>query len=221
MNKFVLIFLIFSFYVCVNIYVSMPPTLMRSEPQVKHIQMEKVNIFKIAFIWLCLTLFILSNIDLNVRYLPFNTSLNTLNVSTKAKNNKNLNLILLFLLFLVIFDYVSVLVLAQEYCSDFDIRYITKKIVVLAKMVYSSFASITLGACYWLTCYGYSIKVCFWQYPFETLAIWLILMHLALCPDIHPNPGPTLSNSFTGGFFSFCNWNLNTLSKEDFYLIIL
>ena len=39
-------------------------------------------------------------------------------------------------------------------------------------------------------------------------------MRLALCPDIHPNPGPTHWNNFTGWFLSFCNWNLNTLSKE-------
>ena len=38
--------------------------------------------------------------------------------------------------------------------------------------------------------------------------------------DIHPNPGPG-QNNFSGGFFSFCNWNLNTLSKDDFYRISL
>ena len=77
MNKFVLMFLTFSLYVCVNIYVCLPPTLMRSEPYVKHIQMENADILIIAFLWLCLTAFFLSNIDLNVRYIPFNTSLNT------------------------------------------------------------------------------------------------------------------------------------------------
>ena len=46
-------------------------------------------------------------------------------------------------------------------------------------------------------------------------------MHLVMCPDIHPNPGPAHLNNFTGGFLSFCNWNLNTLSKEDFYRITL
>ena len=46
-------------------------------------------------------------------------------------------------------------------------------------------------------------------------------MRLVVCPDIHPNPGPAHSNNFTDGFLSFCNWNLNTLSKEDFYRITL
>ena len=126
MNKFVLMFLTLSLYVFINIYVCMPSPFMRSETQVKHIQVGKMDILIIAFLWLCLTVFILSNIDLNVRYLPFNISLNTLNVSTKAKNNKNLNLILLFLLFLMIFDYVSVLFLVQEYCNNLDIRVLKK-----------------------------------------------------------------------------------------------
>ena len=62
---------------------------------------------------------------------------------------------------------------------------------------------------------------CMYHFPFETIAMWICLMHLVLCPDIHPNPGPALSNNFTGGFLSFCNWNLNTLSKENFYRITL
>ena len=46
-------------------------------------------------------------------------------------------------------------------------------------------------------------------------------MHLVMCSDIHPNRAPAHLNNFTGGFLSFCNWNLNTLSKEDFYRITL
>ena len=39
-----------------------------------------------------------------------------------------------------------------------------------------------------------------------------------LSSDVHPNPGPVHStNNFSSGFLSFCNWNLNTLSKDDFY----
>ena len=43
-------------------------------------------------------------------------------------------------------------------------------------------------------------------------------MRLVICPNIHPNPGPAHLNNFTGWFSSFCNWNLNTLSK---YIISL
>ena len=40
--------------------------------------------------------------------------------------------------------------------------------------------------------------------------------------DVHPNPGPpSVNKNFSSGFLSFCNWNLNTLSKDDFYRISL
>ena len=53
------------------------------------------------------------------------------------------------------------------------------------------------------------------------LAVWYFLLHVLLSSDVHPNPGPVDSNNFSGGFLSFCNWNLNTLSKDDFYRITL
>ena len=31
----------------------------------------------------------------------------------------------------------------------------------------------------------------------------------------------SIHSNFNGGFLSFCNWNLNTLSKDDFYRISL
>ena len=47
-------------------------------------------------------------------------------------------------------------------------------------------------------------------------------MRIKLSSDVHPNPGPVgASSNFSGGFLSFCNWNLNTLSKEDFHRITL
>ena len=54
------------------------------------------------------------------------------------------------------------------------------------------------------------------------LALWYLLLRLILSLDIHPNPGPINSNNkYGGGFLSFCNWNLNTLSKDDFNRISL
>ena len=63
---------------------------------------------------------------------------------------------------------------------------------------------------------------CFLNYPHEMFALWYFLLRLILSLDIHPNPGPVqCNNRFSGGFLSFCNWNLNTLSKENFYRITL
>jgi len=42
--------------------------------------------------------------------------------------------------------------------------------------------------------------------------------------DIESNPGPIPprhNNRFTNSLFFFCNWNLNTLSKNDFQRISL
>ena len=88
-------------------------------------------------------------------------------------------------------------------------------------MLHSKIATTTLDACYRLHHLRYINIVGFRYYPLETLAIWIFLLRLALCPDIHPNPGPTHSNNFAGGFLSFCNWNLNTLSKDNFTRITL
>ena len=65
------------------------------------------------------------------------------------------------------------------------------------------------------------IYINFHYYPYEVLALWYIMLRLILSLDVHPNPGPVRPNTFSGGFLSFCNWNLNTLNKDDFYRITL
>ena len=41
--------------------------------------------------------------------------------------------------------------------------------------------------------------------------------------DIHKNPGPMVdpTKKYNSGFLSFGNWNLHTLSKNDFHRISL
>ena len=50
----------------------------------------------------------------------------------------------------------------------------------------------------------------------HTFLLWVILLIIILSNDIEKNPG-----DFTNGFFSFCNWNLNSLAKDDFYRVQL
>ena len=52
--------------------------------------------------------------------------------------------------------------------------------------------------------------------PLPTL--WYLQLVLSLSNDISENPGPQHINHIDGvsPYFSFCNWNLNTLSKYDF-----
>ena len=49
-------------------------------------------------------------------------------------------------------------------------------------------------------------------YSWETFLLWVIHIIILLSNDIEKNPG-----EFINGFFSFCNWNLNSLAKDDFY----
>ena len=46
---------------------------------------------------------------------------------------------------------------------------------------------------------------------------------ISLSNDISKNPGPQHSNHFdrVSPYFSFCNWNLNTLSKDEFSRVSL
>ena len=46
----------------------------------------------------------------------------------------------------------------------------------------------------------------------DTFLLWVIFLLIILSNDVEINPG-----DFINGFFSFCNWNLNSLAKEDFY----
>ena len=53
---------------------------------------------------------------------------------------------------------------------------------------------------------------------FELTAFWISILLIKLSSDVHPNPGPhSINQNFSSGFLSFCNWNLNTLSKDEFY----
>ena len=53
-------------------------------------------------------------------------------------------------------------------------------------------------------------------YLLHTFLLWVILLIIILSNDVEKNPG-----DFTNGFFSFCNWNLNSLAKDEFYRVQL
>ena len=57
--------------------------------------------------------------------------------------------------------------------------------------------------------------------PSELSALWWFTLSLVLSGDVHPNPGPMVTDEFSSGFLSFCNWNLNSLATNDFARITL
>ena len=223
MNKSVLLSFLFLY---VNMFVYVPttrsPPLTRPEPLVRHLQIDVSSIVTPILLCMCVIVLILPNIDLNCRFISFNTRLNTLSASKRTSLTDNLFLLLLFLSYLAIFEYYFLIFVPYEFFKvHFDSHYAVKQSFGLVKLFHSSIANIALRACYRLTCLVYLVIVCFCHYPYEILALWFLLLRLILCPDINPNPGPVHLNNFSGGFLSFCNWNLNTLSKDEFSRITL
>ena len=203
------------------IYVPPPPPPTFTRPETcwsKHIDLSVILLP--YFLCMCLTVVIFSNIDLNCRFLPLNTRLNTL--TQKPSKTVHQYPLLLLLSYFVLFEYYFIIFLPYELSTvPLNIKSIVQNLNVIVKMGHCGIANTTLGVCHRLTVLSFTNKACFCNYPFETIAVWIILMRLALCPDIHPNPGPSHLHNFAGGFLSFCNWNLNTLSKEDFVRITL
>ena len=74
-------------------------------------------------------------------------------------------------------------------------------------------------------CFIYIYFLNLWVFPYEFSVLWIFKLLILLSTDIHPNPGPgpnyNTNRDFSNGFFSFCNWNLNTLSKDNFNRISL
>ena len=143
--KFVLILFSFLFVnICLNVCSPPCPTYMRSEPLVTRLEMDIIGILPLTILCLCLFVYILSHIDLDCRFIPFNTRLNTLSVPVKDRSHEKLIFFLLFLSYLLIFDYFVVVFLPFEFWKgNLDILSITKKAVILVKMFHNRVASTT------------------------------------------------------------------------------
>ena len=61
------------------------------------------------------------------------------------------------------------------------------------------------------------------SYITNLLGMWYFSLILTLSMDVHPNPGQNQTNksAYKDGFLSFCNWNFDTLSKDNFYRVTL
>ena len=201
--KFVFI-LSFSLYVCVCLNVPPPPpsTYMWSDPLVKRLKIEITCVLPTILICVCMGVHIISHIDLSCRFISFDTRLNTLTVRAKQKGCDDFDFCLYVASYFLIFDYYFVVFLPSEFINvHCDIRNINK-VVNFVNITHKNMVSSMSCVCIHL---GYITLTCIHHFPLETLATWVCLMHLVLCPDINPNPGPVHSNNFAGGFLSFCN----------------
>ena len=181
------------------ISVSPSPTLVRSETLMKHLQMDISCILTLTFLCVCVTMLLLSKIDLNCRFVPFNVRLNTLAASARSSRSRNVQLFLCFVLYLIIFDLFLIILLPYEFFNIKLDNLIVRQSIIFMKMFHGALASIILKVCYRLTSFAYINIISFYHYPHEILAIWYLLLRITLCPDVHPNPGPDHTNIFAGG----------------------
>ena len=197
---------LFLLYVYVNMYVYVPqilsPPPMRSETLIKHVRVDITSILTLFLLCLCLFALTLPTIDLNCRFITFDTRLNTLKVSTRTSRTENLHLTLLFILYLIIFEYFTIVFLPYEFFKIHPVfRRIVKKTFILVITLHFVVENNISVVSHRLTYLDLITILAFYQFPHEILAFWFLLLRLILCPDIHPNPGPVSSNNFSEGLF--------------------
>ena len=75
---------------------------------------------------------------------------------------------------------------------------------------------------YYVSCVHTFIKIISFTCLLHCLALgylsptWITFVRIILANDVETNPG-----DFVNNFFTFCNWNLNSLAKDNFYRVKL
>ena len=155
---------------------------------------------------------------LKVRYVTFDTDLSTLRKSSaENKDQSHLYLIIFCLLICDIPSYTTIAMLFHEPVDISSIVLIFSRRWKIFSRVCPFFLSLNLlisAVCptshflclviIFITCNLISRKV----------PVWISVLLVLLSNDIEINPGPGLS--YHDNFFTFMNWNLNSLSKDNF-----
>ena len=158
----------------------------------------------------------------NPRFISINTCTNLLQKQLFNQSDyRNFFLFFSILSYIMLFDLCLLVLLPSEM---FEFKWVTRRSLDIAFAItrHSQSCPFELFSCAMKSLsYLYEILTRS-QNLYEKLALWYLLLHLIISSDIHPNPGPFHDiNNFNGGFFSFCNWNLNTLSKDAFSRVSL
>ena len=141
------------------------------------------------------------------RYVRFSNNLSTLNKKTfvqiQIPEILTIHSLLLCLIFLSVNLELFILLLIQFEINTFHVNLqLCYKLLTLVCRFKKLFFKII----------HYTIMLFIKSlYSWETFILWVILITILLSNDVEKNPG-----DFTNGFFSFCNWNLNSLAKDNF-----
>ena len=194
--------------------------------RIKHGLMFNSEYVSSTFAFTCVVLTVLILIARtfirNTRYVTFDTRLDCLPIFSLnyATVQVKWNLVLRSALIIVYFCIVDfpIFFSQSEVLQDFIIDYVLNFLSFFLKTYYQSFLIFRYIGEIILPKTSPFVQVVF---------LWFLKLILLLSQDIETHPGPRRSNissqgeGFRNSFFSFCNWNLNTLSKNDFHRVSL
>ena len=175
-----------------------------------------LNTLLCVFVSLFIPLYILTCEFLRgVRYINFNTNLNLLNKEPELSADcfPFLKILSSFTLYFLVFDNWLIVFIPREEISNLILNKSNTNIVHYAVKRISPNISTFYSCLYRFTSI---ILILILKIMFLWCSTWLTFIKIILSNDVETNPGD-LSN----GFFTFCNWNLNSLAKDDFYRIRL
>ena len=193
-------------------------------PRMTYIHNKSIKLFPLVFILIGLLYFLctmyLFLID-QVLFLPLHVNLSTKN-SFKKSNGFTISMLearMTFILTLLLAWYHPLLLLNYLTCLN---HHFFNTLILFAKTTFKETSYITRTVSKFLI-YSLRKQVLHNCHPSKLIALWYYSLLLTLSLDIHPNPGPQKSQkrAYKDSFLSFCNWNLNTLSKNDYYRITL
>ena len=168
---------------------------------------------------ICITLCNIASIFIkNTKYITFDTCLDFLPPHLTTKHDWDL---LFRLSYKIAYVYLVSGPLLFSLSEDLH-SIISQLIVELLVFIFKTYVLTYLN-------FIYSCKILFPElYPYSRLVfLWFFARMLLLSSDIETQPGPCPSvfndpvRGFSESFFSFCNWNINTLSKNDFQRVSL
>ena len=195
----------------------------------KRIHFDIFKILKIEILMMFSCIIFFSYLDFAIRYVSFISFNTCINTRIKVRNRgsliceNGLMIPLSILMFFTIFEFYFIFLFTEDF---FGIKLFTKRrLSPVCKGVKIIHTCTFITSCCGIKCLRnilHSLLHFVGGNVYEMVALWIIFLRLILSSDIHPNPGPVYTgNTFCGGFLSFCNWNLNTLSKDEFHRISL
>ena len=158
----------------------------------------------------------------NCYFIPFNVSLNMLRKKTKLNHKPFTSLLLSYSYIAVLFTlYQNEVGSVVPYLDNHVILdSLIFRVILFSIRSYNAITNLGLDLSQ-IILHNYS-NIYPWCHSHELSALWLFALLIILSSDVHPNPGPLpVSSEFANGFLSFCNWNLNTLSKDNFSRVSL